>query len=245
MDLHASITNSSGVARPTDAELKAVSDAFEARSPQDLLQEVLARYASRIILACSFGAEDVVLVDMVQQIRPGTPLFYLDTDFLFPETYDVRDRIVAKYGLTPEQAIQVQSLLTPDRQAAEHGPALWARDPDLCCQLRKVEPLSRVLRRYEAWITGIRRDQAPSRAQAGLVEWDTKFGLIKINPLATWRAADVWRYIHAHGVPYNTLHERNYPSIGCTHCTAPVLPGEDPRSGRWKSFTKTECGLHR
>jgi phosphoadenosine phosphosulfate reductase len=161
------------------------------------------------------------------------------------ETYEVRDRIMAKYGLSAKQAIEVKSLLTPDKQAAEHGPALWARDPDLCCQLRKVEPLSRVLRGYAAWVTGIRRDQAPSRAHAGLIEWDGKFGLIKINPLATWTVPDVWRYIHAHGVPYNTLHERNYPSIGCTHCTAPVLPGEDPRSGRWKSFAKTECGLHK
>jgi phosphoadenosine phosphosulfate reductase len=231
--------------RPSDEELKALSNSFETRSPQDLLQDVLARYGSRIILACSFGAEDVVLVDMIQRIRPGTPLFYLDTDFLFVETYEVRDRIMAKYGLSAKQAIEVKSLLTPDKQAADHGPALWARDPDLCCQLRKVEPLSRVLRGYAAWVTGIRRDQAPSRAHAGLIEWDGKFGLIKINPLATWTAPDVWRYIHAHGVPYNTLHERNYPSIGCTHCTAPVLPGEDPRSGRWKSFAKTECGLHK
>jgi phosphoadenosine phosphosulfate reductase len=231
--------------RPPDQELKALSASFEGRAPEELLREVLTRYGSRAILACSFGAEDVVLVDMIQRIRPGTPLFYLDTDFLFEETYEVRDRIVAKYGLTAEQAIQVKSLLTPDQQAAEHGPVLWARDPDLCCQLRKVEPLSRVLRGYAAWITGIRRDQAPSRAHAALIDWDSKFGLVKVNPLASWSAADVWRYIQAHDVPYNPLHERNYPSIGCTHCTAPILPGEDPRSGRWKSFAKTECGLHK
>jgi phosphoadenosine phosphosulfate reductase len=231
--------------RPTDQELKALNVSFEGRAPEELLQEVLSRYGSRAILSCSFGAEDVVLVDMIQRIRPGTPLFYLDTDFLFEETYEVRDRILAKYGLTPEQAIQVKSLLTPDQQAAEHGPALWARHPDLCCQLRKVEPLGRILRGYSAWITGIRRDQAPSRAHAALIDWDSKFGLIKVNPLASWSAADVWRYIQVHDVPYNTLHERNYPSIGCTHCTAPVLPGEDPRSGRWKSFAKTECGLHK
>jgi phosphoadenosine phosphosulfate reductase len=231
--------------RPTDQELKRLNASFEGRAPEELLREVLTRYGSRAILACSFGAEDVVLVDMIQRIRPGTPLFYLDTDFLFEETYEVRDRIVAKYGLTAEQAIQVKSQLTPDQQAAEHGPALWARDPDLCCQLRKVEPLSRVLRGYAAWITGIRRDQAPSRAHAALIDWDSKFGLVKVNPLASWSAADVWRYIQAHDVPYNPLHERNYPSIGCTHCTAPILPGEDPRSGRWKSFAKTECGLHK
>jgi phosphoadenosine phosphosulfate reductase len=111
--------------------------------------------------------------------------------------------------------------------------------------LRKVEPLTRVLQGYNAWITGIRRDQAPSRANAGLIEWDAKFGLAKINPLARWTWADVWTYIKVYEVPYNPLHDRNYPSIGCTYCTAPVVPGDDPRAGRWKNFAKTECGLHK
>jgi phosphoadenosine phosphosulfate reductase len=227
------------------AELKRLSDAFESQQPQDVLKEAIKRYAPKIILACSFGAEDVVLVDMVHRIDPAIPLFYLDTDFLFPETYATRDRIIQQYALQPAQVLQVRSLLTPDQQSAQHGPALWSTEPDRCCQLRKVEPLTRVLKGYEAWITGIRRDQSPTRANAGLIEWDGKFQLVKVNPLARWTWADVWTYIKVYEVPYNPLHDQNYPSIGCTHCTAPVAPGEDPRAGRWKTFTKTECGLHK
>ena len=232
-------------ARPTDEALKALSASFESKQPQDVLAYALERYVPNIVLACSFGAEDVVLVDMIHQINPRTKLFYLDTDFLFKETHEVKDRLIAKYGLRAEQVIQVKSLLTPEQQAAQHGEALWSRNPDQCCELRKIEPLTRVLSGYAAWITGIRRDQAPTRANAGLVEWDQKFNLVKFNPLAKWKSEDVWAYIKVHEVPYNELHDRHYPSIGCTHCTAPVMPGEDPRSGRWKDFAKTECGLHK
>ena len=231
--------------RPSDADLKALSDSFESQPPQNVLAFALERYIPNIILACSFGAEDVVLVDMIHRINPQTALFYLDTDFLFDETYALRDRIVAKYGLPPGQVLQITSRLSPEQQASQFGEKLWSRDPDQCCQLRKVEPLGRALEGYSAWITGIRRDQAPTRAGAGLVEWDRTFGLVKFNPLAAWTAADVWTYIHVHEVPYNPLHDKNYPSIGCTHCTAPVAPGEDPRSGRWKNSPKTECGLHK
>ena len=230
--------------RSTDSELKALSDSFESKPPWDVLAYALERYGPRIVLACSFGAEDVALVDMIHRIDPKTPMFYLDTEFLFPETHDVRDRIIEKYGLAPAQVIQVKSALTPEQQAAQYGEALWKRDPDRCCQLRKIEPLARLLQQYSAWITGIRRDQAPTRAHAGIVEWDAKFELVKFNPLARWKTEDVWTYIRLHEVPYNVLHDRHYPSIGCTHCTAPVQPGDDPRSGRWQQFGKTECGLH-
>ncbi|MEK6786825.1 MAG: phosphoadenylyl-sulfate reductase [Nitrospirota bacterium] len=226
-------------------ELKAWSASFETKLPQNVLAAAIERYGQKMVLACSFGAEDVVLVDMVHRIDPSAPLFYLDTDFLFPETYATRDRIIERYQLKPAQVIQVKSLLTPQQQAESHGDALWASHPDQCCQLRKVEPLTRVLKGYDAWITGIRRDQAPSRANAGLIEWDEKFTLIKVNPLARWTWADVWSYIKVYEVPYNPLHDHNYPSIGCTYCTAPVAPGDDPRAGRWKNFTKTECGLHK
>ena len=238
-------THITPVGRPSDEELKALSDSFETKQPWDLLEYALKTYRQRIVLACSFGAEDVALVDMVHRIDPEAPLFYLDTDFLFPETFDVRDRIVARYGLKPAQVIQMKSLLTPEQQAAQHGAALWATKPDQCCELRKIEPLTRILGRYDAWITGIRRDQALTRANAGLIEWDKKFNLVKVNPLAKWSSEQVWTYLQLHEVPYNSLHDRNYPSIGCTHCTAPVLPGDDPRSGRWKNFGKTECGLHK
>lgn len=232
---------------PSDAtaELKAWAASFESKSPQEVLAAAIGRYAPKIVLACSFGAEDVVLVDMVQKLDPSVPLFYLDTDFLFPETYATRDRVIERYQLTPAHVLQVKSALTPDQQRELHGDALWSKDPDRCCQLRKVEPLARVLGGFNAWITGIRRDQAPTRANAGLMEWDGRFGLVKVNPLARWTWADVWTYINLHEVPYNPLHDRNYPSIGCIHCTAPVAAGEDPRAGRWKNFAKTECGLHK
>lgn len=226
-------------------ELKAWSASFETKQPQDVLVAAIERYGQKIVVACSFGAEDVVLVDMVHRINPLVPLFYLDTDFLFPETYATRDRIIERYQLKPAQVIQVKSLLTPQQQAESYGDALWGSNPDQCCQLRKVEPLTRVLRGYDAWITGIRRDQAPSRANAGLIEWDQKFELVKVNPLARWTWTDVWTYIKVYEVPYNQLHDQHYPSIGCTYCTAPVAPGDDPRAGRWKNFAKTECGLHK
>jgi phosphoadenosine phosphosulfate reductase len=136
------------------------------------------------------------------------------------------------------------SLLTPSEQAAKHGDALWASDPDACCAIRKVEPNERALAGKTAWISGIRRDQSKSRTAIEIVQWDEKFGLPKVNPLAAWTESQVWKYIIDNGVPYNELHDRNYPSIGCTHCTKPVMPGEDPRSGRWQGFDKTECGLH-
>ena len=199
----------------------------------------------KIVVACSFGAEDVVLVDMVHRINPSVPLFYLDTDFLFPETYATRDRVIERYGLIPAQVIQVKSLLTPQIQSgivrrcavgSRSGPVLPAAES------RTTDPRSRG---YDAWITGIRRDQAPSRANARLIEWDQKFELIKINPLARWTWTDVWTYIKVYEVPYNPLHDQNYPSIGCTYCTTQVAPGDDPRAGRWKNFAKTECGLHK
>ena len=236
--------------RLSPEELKAWGKSFEAQQPQEVLKAAIERYAPKIVLACSFGAEDVVLVDMIHRINPTVPLFYLDTDFLFPETYAVRDRVIHRYGLKPDQVIQMKSLLTPEAQAQQYGERLWAQTPreegpDRCCDLRKVEPLTRVLKQYAAWITGIRRDQSQARANAGLIEWDAKFQLVKVNPLAKWTWEDVWTYIRLYEVPYNELHDRNYPSIGCTHCTAPVSPGEDLRAGRWRNFGKVECGLHK
>ena len=223
------------------SRLQQISSDLEQKSPQDVLRWGIERFRGGITVACSFGAEDVVLADMVARIDRSVPLFYLDTDYLFQETFEVRDRIVAKYGL---EAVGVKSLLTIEEQAAQHGADLYGRQPDLCCKIRKVVPLKRHLGGFQAWITGIRRDQAPTRANAGLVEWDKMFNLVKLNPLAKWTSEDVWSYIHANDVPYNTLHDRNYPSIGCWPCTREVKPGEDPRAGRWANFEKKECGLH-
>jgi len=229
------------VAEIDPAELQHQSSVFESLPPQDVVRWGVEKFRGGLTLACSFGAEDVALVDMVARIDPSVTVFYLDTDYLFPETFEVRDRIVARYGV---RVVAVKPLLTIDEQAAAHGPDLFARQPDVCCKIRKVEPLRRHLGGFQAWITGIRRDQAPTRANAGLVEWDKMFNLVKLNPLARWKSEDVWAYIRTHDVPYNALHDRDYPSIGCYPCTRQVKPGEDPRAGRWANFSKKECGLH-
>jgi len=228
--------------RWTPEEIAAASSALEGQGPVAVLRWAYEHFAhDEIALACSFGAEDVALVDMVSKVAPEAQLFYLDTNFLFPETYQTIEAVRATYALRMRQVLPA---LTPEEQAAQYGEGLWRRDPDACCAIRKVEPLTKVLSGLKAWITGIRREQAPTRANAQVVEWDRKFGLVKINPLVAWKDADVWKYIIENNVPYNPLHDRGYPSIGCTHCTRAVRPGEDPRSGRWSGFQKTECGLH-
>jgi len=224
-----------------EALIREKAEAFEDASPETVIEWAVKTFPN-ITFACSFGAEDVVLVDMLQRVSPQTDIFYLDTDFHFKETYETRDRMEARYGM---KFVRVSPKITPEEQAAKHGEELWKSDPNGCCNIRKVEPLTRILGQYDAWITGIRRDQAPTRANAKKVEYDTKFGLVKFNPLAAWTSDQVWDYIRANDVIYNPLHDRNYPSIGCEHCTRPVMPGEDPRAGRWSGSDKTECGLHK
>lgn len=223
-------------------ELIALANSMEYSSPQEIVKTAVEK-VSNLTLACSFGAEDMVLLDMLMKVDPAANVFYLDTNLLFSETYALRDWAVEKYGLPNLR--RVSPKLTLAEQANEHGDALWSRDPNACCNIRKVAPLTAVLSEYDGWITGIRRDQAPTRANAQVFEWDAKFNLVKVNPLATWTNDQVWDYIHENDVPYNPLHDHGYPSIGCIHCTRPVKEGEDPRSGRWSGFQKTECGLHK
>jgi phosphoadenosine phosphosulfate reductase len=206
-----------------------------------LLRWGLSEFDKSLAIAASFGAEDVVLIDQASRLGSEFRVFTLDTDFLFPDTYALIDRIEKRYGIQVERT---HSDLTPAQQAARYGEALWASQPDQCCQLRKVEPLKKKLSGLRAWVTGVRRDQAPTRAGTRKLEWDAKFGLVKLNPIADWNWKQVWEYIRANNVPYNPLHDQNYPSIGCTHCTRPVRPDEDPRAGRWSGFNKIECGLH-
>jgi phosphoadenosine phosphosulfate reductase len=215
--------------------------AAEGWSPERVLGWAFDTFGDRVAISSAFGAEGMVLIDVASQVCQNFRLFTLDTEFLFPETYNLMDQVEQKYGITIER---VYPLSSPEEQEREHGRALWQRNPDLCCNLRKVEPLQRKLRELQAWITSIRRDQTAARASARKIEWDHKFGLVKINPIADWSSKQVWHYIHEHGVPFNELHERNYPSIGCTHCTRAVRPEEDPRAGRWAGSSKTECGLH-
>ena len=214
----------------------------ESWSAAELVKYAFEQFSPKVAIASSFGAEDVVLIHLAAQARPDFRVFTLDTDFLFPETYALIDAIEQHYRIKVERT---RPRLKPDEQAREFGEALWSREPDRCCNIRKVEPLTNKLAELDAWVTGIRRDQAPTRANARKLEWDSKFGLIKINPLADWKWEQVWDYIRSHSIPYNPLHDQGYPSIGCTYCTRPVRAGEDLRAGRWSGFQKTECGLHR
>nr|WP_232695969.1 phosphoadenylyl-sulfate reductase [Brevibacillus daliensis] len=223
-------------------ELEDLAAKFEEEQPEKLLAWATAQFGNDIVLASSFGAEDVVLIDMLQKIAPGTPVFYLDTNKHFTETYETIERIEKHYQAS---FIRILPQITLEEQANLYGDELWKSNPTSCCNLRKVEPLTRILGEYTAWITGIRRDQAPTRAHTKKVEWDSKFNLVKFNPLAAWTNDDVWAYIREHQVIYNPLHDQYYSSIGCEVCTRQVLPGEDPRAGRWSGFEKTECGLHK
>ncbi|WP_058300228.1 phosphoadenylyl-sulfate reductase [Gorillibacterium timonense] len=221
--------------------IKQAADELEGRNAEEAIQAAVRRFPN-LTLACSFGAEDIVLVDLLHQVKPDADVFYLDTSLHFAETYETKNRLEQLYG---KSFIQVLPKLTLEEQAQEYGNELWSSDPNACCNIRKVSPLTEILSHYDAWITGIRRDQAPTRANSRKVEYDGKFGLVKFNPLADWTSEDVWAYIREHELFYNPLHDQNYPSIGCEKCTRPVLNGEDPRAGRWAGFEKTECGLHK
>lgn len=225
----------------TVGDLDAKAAELEGADPEDVLRWAVEEFGPDIALATGFGPEGCVLVAMLSKVGRGTRIFYLDTDLLFPETYALRDQLEVRYGVRFERRATQLSL---DDQAVKHGERLWEREPNLCCQLRKVEPFREMLRGLRAWVTGIRRDQSPERASVKEVERDDRFGLIKIIPLAAWSAIDVWKYIVKYDVPYNPLHNRGYPSIGCVPCTTPVKIGETPRAGRWRGTDKTECGIH-
>jgi len=215
-------------------------------APEEIVAWTLRRFAGRrVVVSTSFGMEGCALVDMVARHGVPVPVIYLDTMFLFPETYALRDRMAARYPhLTFENR---GTSLTPGAQAERFGPELWRRDPDACCGLRKVEPMRRALEGVEVWMTGLMRSQGGERTGIRELQWNDAYGLIQVNPLAGWDRGRVWDYIAAHDVPYNELHERGYPTLGCTHCTRPV-PGARPehytRLGRWAGTDKTECGLH-
>ncbi len=224
-----------------DDNLDSISSELEPQSAETVLRWALHEFGPDVALATGFGAEGCVLIRMLSEIDRNARMFYLDTDLLFPETYELIRKLEARYGVRFEQR---NSRLSLAAQAARYGERLWEREPDVCCQLRKVEPLREMLSGLRAWITGIRRDQTPARALARVVERDPKFDLVKINPLAGWSSRDVWRYIQEHDVPYNPLYDLGYGSIGCQPCTTLIQIGEHDRAGRWRGIAKTECGLH-
>lgn len=217
------------------AELVGGAD-VESLTAEQVVEIVLAALHPDVSLACSFQKEESVLLDMLLEREPSARVFALDTHVLFPETYEVWRQVEQRYGITVE-VFEGPSL---GRQAAIHGEALWERNPDLCCAIRKIGPLGAALSGLRGWITGVRREQAPSRATTPKLGWDERHELWKASPLADWTDADVSAYVRERDLPVNPLHEQGYASIGCTHCT---LPGTG-REGRWAGGDKTECGLH-
>ena len=230
--------------RFTAADAIRLNQSYRAAETEALLEAVLTNgVAGRVAVVSSFGAESAVLLNLVAQVAPATPVLFLDTGKHFPETIAYRDTLVARLGLTNLQ------VLTPDpaELAARDETGLrWSYDPDGCCEIRKVRPLSAALRRFDASLTGRKAFQARTRANLPRFELDHSdaLGRLKINPLIDWSAGDLAAYVAAHDLPPHPLVAAGYPSIGCSPCTSKVAPGEDPRSGRWKGWDKTECGIH-
>jgi phosphoadenosine phosphosulfate reductase len=225
----------------TDAEIQTVSEMLAGETPENILCWAARTFGQQLTMATAFGAEGCCLIHMLAEIAPWLRIFNLDTGYQFKETLELRERIRHRYGIEVEM---VQPDLSVAEYEAEHGGPLYRHRPDQCCHDRKMVPLRRAVKGYQAWISAIRRDQTADRGKAAVVQWDAKFELVKVNPLLGWTKKEVWGYIVKHGVPYNPLHDQQYPSIGCWPCTSPVTKGEDERAGRWAGSKKKECGLH-
>ncbi|WP_059172245.1 phosphoadenylyl-sulfate reductase [Bacillus sp. FJAT-27445] len=209
----------------------------------DVLKWAYREYGDEIVYACSFGAEGIVMLDLISKINKEAAVLFLDTGLHFAETYELIEKVRANYpGF---KVMMVQPDLTLEEQAAHHGEELWRCNPNLCCQIRKVEPLARELGKVKAWISGLRREQSETRKHVQYINKDDNFKNIKICPLIHWKWEDIWNYIKLNNLPYNPLHDRQYPSIGCRPCTQSVNGEGDMRAGRWANTQKTECGLHK
>lgn len=225
----------------SEFEIKQLARRFENQSVEAVLEWAVERFAPRVAMTSSFGAEGVVLIDKLARVAPDMPIIYLDTGFHFTETELLKEQLRERYHLN---IIEQRAAQTVAQQAEQYGDKLYERDSDLCCRLRKVEPLREALQNYNAWIAALRRDQSPTRARIGVVEWNAKHQLVKFNPLATWTRKQVWDYIISHELPYNGLYDEGYASIGCAPCTRRVTADAHERSGRWDGQTKLECGIH-
>ncbi|UOQ87371.1 phosphoadenylyl-sulfate reductase [Gracilibacillus salinarum] len=225
---------------PLNHEEPSASD--PTKGAQGILNWAYQTYGDSLVYACSFGAESMVMIDLIANVKPDAKLVFLDTGLHFQETYDLIDEVKEKYPKL--DIVMKEPSLTVDEQREQYGSALWSRDPNQCCYIRKIKPLEEVLSGATAWISGLRRAQSPSRANTDFINKDDRFESVKVCPLIHWTWDDVWNYIKDHQLPYNSLHDENYPSIGCIPCTSKVLDNEDERAGRWANFNKTECGLH-
>lgn len=223
-------------------EIQQANEKFETSDPADILRWAADTFADEWAVVTSFQPTGIVTLHMLSDIAPHTPVLTLDTGLLFPEMVALMDELEARFQLN---LIRLKPIQTVEEQNAAYGPNLWEQNPNQCCLLRKVAPLNDALSPYRAWAAGLRRDQSARRASTPIVSWDSKHQKIKLCPFATWPEEKIWSYIHDHTLPYNHLHDQNYPSIGCWPCTQPVAPAStDKRAGRWVNHSKTECGIH-
>ncbi|MFO0811466.1 MAG: phosphoadenylyl-sulfate reductase [Gemmataceae bacterium] len=229
------------VARMSEADVEAANRELADATPEAILRWAVREFHPRLTMATAFGAEGCCLIHMLAEIEPTVRIFNLDTGYQFPETLELRERLLYRYGIAVEFVRPEQTVA--EYEAHHNGP-LYLFQPDQCCHDRKIVPLQKSLVGYDAWLSGIRGDQTEHRKQAVSVAWDRKFGLHKVSPLLSWTRKDVWRFIAKYDIPYNPLHDHNYPSIGCAPCTRAVVEGEDERAGRWSGSAKKECGLH-
>jgi phosphoadenosine phosphosulfate reductase len=230
--------------QPTPAlreELARASRELEQASPPEIIRWAAERFSARLTMATAFGPEGCLIIHWLATVAPATYVFNLDTGYQFRETLELRDRIASRYGI---DVVLEQPETSVEDYERQHGGPLYRSDPDRCCGDRKLAVVRRVLQRFAAWMSGIRRDQSPDRAAAPIVGWDHKFGVVKVSPLANWTKPQIWDAIVRENVPYNPLHDQGYMSIGCQPCTRAVTFGEDERAGRWSGTAKTECGLH-
>jgi phosphoadenosine phosphosulfate reductase len=224
----------------TSLRLSLTEEEIEQLPAEEVLRWASEEFGDRLCLSCSWQKQSSVLVHMVSELELDVDIVELDTHLFFKESYETRERLVERYGLT----LIVPNVITIAEQHKHEGPNLWETNPDRCCHIRKVEPLIQALRPYDAWVSGIRREQSPSRAGARKVERSERYGVWKVQPLADWSEKDVWRYILQNDIPYNPLHDVGYRSIGCIPCTRPTRPDEEERAGRWAGSDKLECGIH-
>jgi phosphoadenosine phosphosulfate reductase len=222
------------------ASLRLTEAELEALPAEELIRWAYGEFGERLVLTCSWQKQSSVLVHMVSELGLEVDVVELDTHLFFRETYETREQLVQRYGLK----LIRPDIITVAEQHAREGANLWERDPDRCCHIRKVEPLLRALRPYDAWISGIRRDQSPSRAGTPKVEWSPRYGVWKLHPLVDWDEKRVRAYIDVNEIPYNPLHDVGYRSIGCIPCTRPIRADEEERAGRWAGSDKLECGIH-
>lgn len=226
--------------KTTEIDVEEANARLEGRPPQEILRWAVEAFAPDVILTCSFQHDGVALAHMLTAIAPATPIVFLDTGFHFAETLAYRDEVVRRFGLNVRN---VPPPMPREEFARTYGPDLYRRNPDLCCQINKVEPLRRALDGVRCWINGRRRDQASTRLGLSPVE-RYEGGIYKVNPMVGWGAADTYRYLQAHSIPEHPLFDKGYASIGCAPCTRPILAGEDERAGRWSGTGKVECGIH-